>query len=116
MQAAQHQIGVGHSGMLSALPVAGRPGVGARRCRPHLQHPSRIHAGDRASTGADGMHIHHGNAHWPVGDAPLGGEADIAIDQRDVRGSAPHIKGHNPLAPGQARHVLRPHQPACWPG
>jgi hypothetical protein len=61
IEQAQHDVGVGHCGLRSAVPVAGRPRCGARAARSDLEEAEIVDACDAAAAGADLDHVDRGN-------------------------------------------------------
>ena len=53
VEAAEHQVGVGHRGLAAAFAVADRTGVGAGAARTDAQRAAGIHPGNRAAAGAN---------------------------------------------------------------
>ncbi len=105
LQAAQHHVGVGDRGLGAATAVAGRPRVGAGGLRAYVEQAGLVHPGQGAAAGADGVHVHHGHRHRVGADVAVPGEADVAVQQRHVRGGAAHVEGHQVIAaqvPAQA--------------
>ena len=63
--------------------------------RPDLERAAHD-AGDAAAAGADGMHRDLGNLDRQAGDAPLGGELDLAVTHdADVEAGAAHVDGND---------------------
>ena len=86
VDAAQHEVGVGHGRPRAAAAVAGRPRLGTRRCRgPTVMRPSASTRGDRAAAGADLHHLDDGDAQ---GQAAALHEARCAVDLEAARGLA----------------------------
>ena len=106
VQVAQHEVGVGHGGQRAALAVAGRAGDGARALRAHLERADLVHARERATACADGLHRHHGQAHREIGQLPLRRGLGRAIaDEAHVGGGAAHVESEGTIDPECARHV-----------
>ena len=75
LQAAEEQIGVGDGG-LRAAAVADGAGIGAGRFGADAQGSGGVEAGERTSTGADGVDVEHGHADREAGDLGVGGRGD----------------------------------------
>ena len=117
IQVAEDEVGVGHGRLDAAAAVAGRPGVGARRARPDLQHAGVVHPGDRAAAGADRRHLHLRAAELVLVDDR--GALDLrppAVDDADVERGAADV-GADQLRPaGQPAQEDRAHDAADRPG
>ena len=92
LQAAEEKIGVGDGG-LGAAPVADRAGIGSGGFGADAKNAGGIEAGERASSGADGVNVEHGNADGRPSDLSVGGSVDRTFDERDVGGGASHVEG-----------------------
>ena len=53
IDAAEHEIGIGHDGIGRAFAVAGRARIGAGAARADMQAAGAVDPGDRAAAGAD---------------------------------------------------------------
>ena len=53
IQKTEHHVGIRHRGTVVAELVAGRAGTRAHRFGAHVQQPAGVHAGNRATAGAD---------------------------------------------------------------
>ena len=95
VQAAEHEVRVGDRDPLAAAAVTDRPGRGACALRPDLEHPGVVDVGDRAATGADGVHVDHRHVdRHRVLELELGRHRRPAVlDQRDVGRGAAHVVG-----------------------
>ena len=78
IDAAQHDIRIGHRWLIAAARIAGGAGIRARTVRPDDDAPQRIDARDRAAAGTDLHHVDDRNAHRKA--AALG----KAIGTRDL--------------------------------
>ena len=92
LQTTEEEIGIGDSG-LRAPAVTDRAGIGSSGFGADAQDSGSIEAGERASAGADGMDVEHGNADGKSGDLGIVGGLDFTFDERDVGGSASHVEG-----------------------
>ena len=61
VQVAEHQVGVGHRGLLAAAAVARGPGLRAGTVGPHLERAERRGARDAAAARADLDHVDDGD-------------------------------------------------------
>ncbi len=116
LQAPQHQVGVGHRGLVPAQPVTRRAGPGTGRLRPDLQQPAAVDPGNGTTARPDGVHVDHRHGHRPGADVALGGQADLAVDQRHVGGGAAHIKGEQAHVADLPPDEARAHQAAGGTG
>ena len=96
LQAAEKKIGVGDGG-LRAASVADGAGIGAGGFGADAQNAGGIEAGERASAGADGVNVEHGDADGKADDLGVGGGGDGAFDERDVGGGASHVEGDDAI-------------------
>ena len=92
LQAAEEKIGVGDGG-LRAAAVADGAGIGSGGFGADAQDAGGVEAGERASAGADGVDVEHGDADGKAGDLGIGCGLDFAFDQGDVGGGASHVEG-----------------------
>ena len=102
VDAAQHEVGVGHRRRGAAAAVAGGPGFGAGALRPDLEALELVDRGDRAAAGADLDHLDHRDAERQA--AALEEAVDAAdleaarrlrpeiVDQADLGGGAAHVE------------------------
>ena len=100
---AEHQIGVGHGGLLAAAAVAGRAGCGAGGVRADAQQPHGVDRGDRAAAGADLDHVDRGGldrqaralleAVLAPGLQHRGDLRAAVLDQAGLGGGAAHVEG-----------------------
>ena len=91
VDAAEHEVGVGHGRFDAAAAVAG--GAGGRACRagPDAQ-AARLDPGDGAAAGADRVDVHHAHEHGLTLERRLGRDVGHAVDdERDVEGGAAHV-------------------------
>jgi hypothetical protein len=63
VEAAQHDVGVGHRGAVAAAAVGRRSRHRAGRARPDLEGAGLVDEGDRAAAGADRVHVDHRHQH-----------------------------------------------------
>src|ERR1039458_4895217 len=94
LQAAEKKVGVCDRG-LRAAAVADGAGIGAGGFGTDAENAAGIEAGERASAGADGVDIEHGDADGESGDFGVAGRADSAFDQGDIGGCAAHFEGND---------------------
>ena len=92
LQAAEEKIRVGDGG-LRAASVADGAGIGSGGFGADAENSGGVEAGERASAGADGVDVEHGDADGEAGDLGVGGGFDFAFDERDVGGGASHVEG-----------------------
>src|SRR6202051_401156 len=78
LQAAEQKVGVGDGG-LGAASVADGARIGTGGFRADAQDAAGIEAGERASAGADGVDIEHGDADGESGDLGVGGGGGGAV-------------------------------------
>ena len=109
VQVAEHQVGVGHRGLVAALAVTRRTGRGACAARADRQPGVGIVAGDRAAAGAHGLDVHHRHLDQPaVDDRVELVEAHGALDHDpDVEGGPAHVGGHDLVELEAVGHVAR---------
>src|SRR5271165_5567852 len=101
LQAAQEEIRVGDGG-LRPTAVADGSGIGAGGLGADAQDAGGVEAGERASTGSDGVNVEHGNANGQARDLRVGRGVDRAFDERDVRGGAAHVEGDDAIESASA--------------
>ena len=77
----------------SAAAVADGAGIGSGGFGADAQNSGGVEAGERASAGADGVDVEHGDADGKAGDLRVGRGFDFAFDERDVGGRASHVEG-----------------------
>ena len=117
IDAAEHDIGVGHRRLRAAACVAGRTRIGAGTVRSHCDAAQRIHARDRTAAGTDLHHIDHRNAH---GEATAFGESigtsDFemprllrreVVDQRELRRRSSHVERDRAVVAAARRDMAR---------
>ena len=112
--APEHDVAVG-DGRRAAPAVAGRPGVGARRFRTHLQ-PAVGESHDRPAPCRDRMDVHHRD---PEPDAvDLGREPawQLACEQADVGRRAAHVEADEPARPARLPYGRHPDDATRRPG
>ena len=83
VEAAEHEIGVGHRRRLAAAAVAGRARIGARAHRPDMQAAAVVAPGERAAAGADLDDVDHRQLHRLAGE--LVADHVAFLDRRDAR-------------------------------
>ena len=120
IDAAQHDVGIGHGGLRAAAAVARRAGLGAGAFRPDIDARQRIDRGDRAAAGADLDHLDHRDAQRQAAalqEAVLPRHLEGArmlrlavIDQADLGGRAAHVEA---TAPCRGR-TAAPAPPPGW--
>ena len=94
-QAAEHEVGVGHGGLLAAAAVAGGAGVGARAVRADAQRAAAVDPRDRAAAGADGVDVDHRQPHGQAGDPALDGQLGLGAalgEEERVAARAAHVE------------------------
>ncbi len=92
LQAAEKKIRVGDC-RLRAASVADGAGIGSGGFGADAENSGGVEAGERASAGADGVDVEHGDADGEAGDLGVGGGFDFAFDEGDVGGGASHVEG-----------------------
>ena len=108
VEAAQHDVGVGHGGAVAATAVGGRSRHGAGRARPDLEGAGLVDEGDRAAAGADRVHVDHRHQHGEARDPGVarGGLAEAALrDDADIGRGAADVEGDEVAS---ARQAARP--------
>ena len=96
VEAAEHDLGVGHGRLLAAAAVAGRPGLRAGRARADVEAARLVDVGDRAAAGADRHEIDHRRQHRMAADVGVTRVHDFhgaARDRRDVGRGAADVDG-----------------------
>ena len=95
VDAAEHDIGVGHGRPVAAEAVADRARIGARRFGADLEQAAAIDPGDRAAARADGRDLDHRRAHDQAEiDRGLRRQRVPAVgDQRHVEAGPAHVAG-----------------------
>ena len=78
LQAAEKKIGVGDGG-LSAAAVADGAGIGSGGFGADAENAGGVEAGERASAGANGVNVEHGDADGQAGDLGVGGGLDFSL-------------------------------------
>ena len=106
IDAAQHDVGIGHGGLGAAAAVARRAGLGAGALRADIDARQRIDRGDRAAAGADLDHLDHRDAQRQAAaleEAVLPRDLEGArmlrlavVDQADLGGGAAHVEATGP--------------------
>ena len=96
--AAEDDVGVGHSRLGAAAAVADRPGRGAGAVRTDLERADLVDPGDAAAAGADlddVDHRHHGRMAVSVtADVIAFGDRRLAaVHQAGLGGGAAHVEG-----------------------
>ena len=97
LQAAEQEIGIGDGGQRSAA-IADGAGLGTGRLGSDAQCTGGIEAGERASSGAHGVNVEHGDAHGQARDLGLGACFGLVVDEGDVGRGATHVEGNQLLA------------------
>ena len=122
VEVAQDDVGVGDRRLRPAQAVADRPRIGARRVGPDLEQSQRVDAGDGAAAGADLDHFDHGEVDRQAR-ALLEAVAAIdleavrqerlsPVDDRELGGRPPHIKGKERVVAGRRPERRRRQRPA----
>ena len=101
LQAAEEQIGVGDRGQRAAA-VADGAGIGAGGLGAHAHGSGGVEAGERTSSGADGVDVEHGHPDRETGDFGLTAGLGFAVDECDVGGSASHVEGDDLVEAAEA--------------
>ena len=95
---AEGDVGVGDGGLVAAVRVAHRAGVGAGRLGADLERALGGEPGDRAAARADGDDVDHRDLRRVVADRALGGERRLAVDDHgDVGRGAAAVAGEDPV-------------------
>ena len=120
IDAAQHDVGIGHGGLRAAAAVARRAGLGAGAFRADIDARQRIDRGDRAAAGADLDHLDHRDAQRQAAalqEAVLPRHLEGArmlrlavVDQADLGRRAAHVEA---TAPCRGR-IAAPAPPPGW--
>ena len=87
---AQHDIGIG-DGERSAVAIAGWTGIGACRIRSDTETPGVVMQ-DRTAACGNGVDQHHRRAHTHTGNFRFKSAFIFAVEMRDIRGGAAHVK------------------------
>ena len=115
VDAAEHEVGVGHRRQRAAAAVAGRAGLGAAGIGADGDAAHRVHAPDRAAAGADLDELDHRHAHRQAAAlevAPGARHLEAAralglavLDEADLGRGAAHVEGEHVAQPALARQV-----------
>ena len=98
---AQHDVAIGDRER-PAAPVTRRPGVGARRIRPH-PHAGAVEMQDGAAAGRHRVDVHHGCAQAYPADQGFEGPLECAVVMGDVGRRAAHVEPDDLREPGHGR-------------
>ena len=112
--ASEHDVAVG-DGRGSAAPVAGRPRVGARRFRAHLQ-SSVGKSHDRPAACGDRMDVHHRDPEPDAVDLGREPARQLASEETDVGRRAAHVEADEPARPARVSHGCQPDHATCRTG
>ena len=103
IEVAEQQVRIRYRGLVAALSVAGRAGLGSGALRPDLEQPQLVHPGDGAASRPDFHHVDDRRMHREAAPALEPAHARRLEHRRDVRlavldegrlgGRAPHVEG-----------------------
>ena len=105
VEVAEHEVGIGHRGLLAAASVAGRAGQGARALRADLEQAQFVQPRNAAATCADLDQLDGGDRN---GQAAAFGQALFASRLEAVADQRPAVLDDGELC-GRAAHVEREH-------
>ena len=111
VEIAEHQVGVGDRRLIPAVPVTGRPRVGARGLRPHAQRAACVAPRDAAAAGANGVHVHHRDGQRAAGDLAAAALAHPpSAHDAHVGGGSAHVEADRlgRAGGGRGRRPRRP--------
>src|SRR5690348_3172278 len=89
---AKNQVRIGDGWPAPAAPIADRPGRCSSTFGAHSQRAATIHAGQRSSTRADRVDVHHGDGDGEAGQSSFISDAGTALKQADICGSPAHVE------------------------
>ena len=95
---AEHHIGIGH-GQRPAPAIAGRPGIGSGRIRPH-PHSGAVEMQNGPAAGGHGVNAHHRRAQTHTGHLRIEDALEFAGKVRDVGRGATHVEADHPIKTG----------------
>ena len=96
---AQQEIGIGHTRVSAAFPVADGSGVGPGALRPDPEQTQRINPSNTAAAGADALYVDHFHGHSLVfNPVKIRGWDDPVSDKTDIKAGAAHVNGENVVA------------------
>ena len=105
VQVSGQQVGVADRGLV-AVAVAGGTGIGSRTLGAHMYAAARVHPGDGAAAGANGVHFDHGHLDWETAQLGAGGEGHLVIVQQGQVAAGPaDVDGHDIMLSQQLGHV-----------
>ena len=91
VDAAEHEVRVGHGRLRAAAAVAGGAGVGPGALRPDAQ-AAGLGVGERAAAGADRVDVDDRHQQREALERRLGGDVGLAVDdEADVEAGAAHV-------------------------
>ena len=115
LQTTEEKIGIGHSG-LRAPTVTDRAGIGSSGFGADAEDSGSVEAGERASTGADGMDVEHGNADGEASDLGVVRGFDFTFDERDIGRRASHVESDDVVEAARTRGGSGPNYASGGPG
>ena len=106
VDAAEHDVGVGHGGLGAAARVAHGAGIGARALRAEGERAARVDPGDGAAAGAHLLDVDHRDAQRVAVHVVLvRGLDEAAVDDGALRGRAAHVERDEPVRAEDSREA-----------
>ncbi len=106
VDAAEHDVGVGHRGLGAAARVAHGAGIGARAPRTEGERAPRVDPGDGPAAGAHLLDVDHRDAHRVAVHVVLvRGLDEAAVDDGALRRRAAHVERDEPVRAEDSREA-----------